>query len=125
VSWAEPAALLARAPFDLVLAADVLYERRNVDSLRELLPRLVAPGGGAWIADPRRPDSRLLMEALVEDGWSHDVEAVKVECRRDESGPIVILHRLAPPAPAASTSPNRGKPAGRGSARLPGVDDPR
>jgi predicted nicotinamide N-methyase len=126
VDWLDPPpALMDAAPFDLVLAADVLYERRNVDSLLELLPRLVAPGGGAWIADPRRPDSRLLMEALAERGWSHHVEAVKVECRRDESGPIVIVHRLAPPAPAAGTSPNRGKPAGRGSAKLRGADGPR
>src|SRR5215218_2711368 len=29
-SWTEPAPLLERAPFDLVLAADVLYEQRNV-----------------------------------------------------------------------------------------------
>ena len=40
--WSEPDALLERAPWDLVLAADVLYERRNVDELLELLPRLGA-----------------------------------------------------------------------------------
>lgn len=52
VSWTAPAALLARAPFDLVLAADVLYERRNVVLLAELLPRL---GGEVLLADPGRP----------------------------------------------------------------------
>ena len=50
--WEEPAALLERAPFDLVLAADVLYERRNVPVLAELLPRL---GGEVLLADPGRP----------------------------------------------------------------------
>ena len=35
-------ALVERAPWDLVLAADVLYERRNVDELLALLPRLGA-----------------------------------------------------------------------------------
>ena len=52
VSWTAPAPLLARAPFDLVLAADVLYERRSVAVLADLLPRL---GGEVLLADPGRP----------------------------------------------------------------------
>jgi len=51
VDWAEPARLLKRAPFDLVLGADVLYERNSIGALLSLLPRL-APE--AWIADPGR-----------------------------------------------------------------------
>lgn len=52
VDWASPAPLLARAPFDLVLAADVLYERASVAQLLELLPQL-APR--VLLADPGRP----------------------------------------------------------------------
>ena len=33
VAWAHAGVLVERAPWDLVLAADVLYERRNVDCL--------------------------------------------------------------------------------------------
>ena len=51
-SWTEPEPLLASAPWDLVLASDVLYERRNADLLLELLPRLT---GEVWLADPGRP----------------------------------------------------------------------
>ena len=43
-SWTAPAPLLERAPWDLVLASDVLYEARNADALLELLPRLGARG---------------------------------------------------------------------------------
>jgi predicted nicotinamide N-methyase len=50
--WADPDELLRRAPFDIVLAADVLYERASVARLLSLLPRL-APE--AWLADPGRP----------------------------------------------------------------------
>src|SRR4051795_12854266 len=39
VSWTAPETLLERAPFDLVLAADVLYERRNVEPLLALVPQ--------------------------------------------------------------------------------------
>ncbi|HEY1359672.1 MAG TPA: 50S ribosomal protein L11 methyltransferase [Thermoleophilaceae bacterium] len=49
--WTEPEELVRRGPFDLVLAADVLYERQSVAPLLSLLPRL-APE--AWLADPGR-----------------------------------------------------------------------
>src|ERR687887_1747964 len=39
--WTAPARLLAGAPWDLVLASDVLYEARNAGTLLTLLPRLV------------------------------------------------------------------------------------
>jgi predicted nicotinamide N-methyase len=52
VDWAEPGELLERAPFDLVLAADVLYRSASVAPLLALLPRL-APE--AWVAAPDRP----------------------------------------------------------------------
>jgi predicted nicotinamide N-methyase len=52
VDWRDPEPLLERAPFDLVLAADVLYERRYVDVLLELLPSL---GGEILLAEPGRP----------------------------------------------------------------------
>jgi predicted nicotinamide N-methyase len=52
VDWASPDGLLARAPFDLVLAADVLYERASVAQLLAVLPRL-APR--ILLADPGRP----------------------------------------------------------------------
>lgn len=59
VRWSEPGVLVERAPWDLVLAADVLYERRNVDELLELLPRL---GGTVLLAEPGRPHARGFFE---------------------------------------------------------------
>jgi predicted nicotinamide N-methyase len=52
--WSHPDELLARGPWDLVLASDVLYERRNGDALARLLPRLTGPGGEVLLADPGR-----------------------------------------------------------------------
>jgi predicted nicotinamide N-methyase len=59
VRWSEPEALTARAPWDLVLAADVLYERRNVDELLLLLPRL---GREVLLAEPGRPHAKTFLE---------------------------------------------------------------
>ena len=47
-----PSAPRTAAPWDLVLGADLLYERRNVDQLLALLPRL---GGEVLLAEPGRP----------------------------------------------------------------------
>jgi predicted nicotinamide N-methyase len=80
VDWARPDAIVARAPWDLVLAADVLYERRNVAPLLDLLPRL---GAEVWIADPGRAPAEALLEGLGE-GWT----------RHDEADGRVTVHRL-------------------------------
>jgi predicted nicotinamide N-methyase len=53
VRWDDPDALIAEAPWDLVLGADLLYERRNADQLLALLPRLEAHE--ILLAEPGRP----------------------------------------------------------------------
>jgi predicted nicotinamide N-methyase len=80
VDWTEPDGLVARAPFDLVLAADVLYERASVAPLLLLLPRL-APE--AWLADPGRPAADAFVEQAARR-WP-------VETRRRG---VVRIHRL-------------------------------
>lgn len=62
-AWGEPWRLVRDAPWDLVLAADVLYERRNVPLLLDLLPQL---GGEVWLADPNRPPLPDFLDAARE-----------------------------------------------------------
>jgi predicted nicotinamide N-methyase len=57
VDWTRPEPLVARAPWDLVLASDVLYEARNGVALLGLLPRLVDVRGEIWLADPGRREA--------------------------------------------------------------------
>ena len=52
VAWADSRCLEAGGAWSLVLCADVLYERRNVEQLLALLPSL---GGEVLLADPGRP----------------------------------------------------------------------
>jgi predicted nicotinamide N-methyase len=78
--WASPAGLLARAPFDLVLAADVLYERASVAQLLALLPRL-APR--VLLADPGRPAADAFL-AEARRRWPVETQATGV----------VNIHRL-------------------------------
>jgi predicted nicotinamide N-methyase len=69
-SWAEPAPLLDRAPWPLVLASDVLYERRNVELLLGLLPRLVDESSLVLLADPGRVPAERFLAAAPEHGWT-------------------------------------------------------
>jgi predicted nicotinamide N-methyase len=80
VEWAQPDVLVRQAPFDLVLAADVLYESADVEVLLSLLPRL-APE--AWVADPGRPGGDELVER-ARRRWSVETRARGV----------VKIHRL-------------------------------
>jgi predicted nicotinamide N-methyase len=59
VDWWQPDELVGRAPFDLVLAADVLYQRVYVAMLLAFLSRL-APE--VWLADPGRPAAGAFLE---------------------------------------------------------------
>ena len=54
--------------FDLVFAADVLYERKNAAALADLVPQLLAPGGEAIFADPRRDEAPVFCGAMEDRG---------------------------------------------------------
>jgi predicted nicotinamide N-methyase len=82
-SWTEPEPLLARAPWDVVLASDVLYEARNADALLDLLPRL---GPEVWLADPGRPPAGPFLETARRE-WS-------VTSRRAAELPNGAVHLL-------------------------------
>jgi predicted nicotinamide N-methyase len=75
-----PDALLELGPYDLLLAADVLYVRRGVEAVEPLLPALAAE---VWLADPGRAGAEELL-ARTERDWHRETE-------RDGD---VRLHRL-------------------------------
>ena len=62
--------LLIDGPFPVVLAADVLYERRDIEPLLDLIERIVAPGGLFWLAHPGRPPARMFLERARDRGWT-------------------------------------------------------
>jgi predicted nicotinamide N-methyase len=90
-SWTAPEPLLSRAPWDLVLASDVLYERRNADLLLDLLPRLTAE---VWLADPGRPPAGPFLEAAART-W-------EIASRRTPELANGAVHRLRVRQPAAT-----------------------
>ncbi|HEY1274922.1 MAG TPA: 50S ribosomal protein L11 methyltransferase [Thermoleophilaceae bacterium] len=87
-AWEEPDEIVARAPWDLVLAADVLYDRRNVGLLQDLLPRLRPRE--VLIADPGRAIAEAFLERAPER-W-------RVRSRRHARDGVVRIHNLKPRA---------------------------
>jgi len=83
---ADPAPL--GPPWPLVLASDVLYEARNVAPLLALLPRVCAPSGEVWLADPGRAPAAGFIEEATRT-WR--IDAIP------HDGPAhVTVHRLRP-----------------------------
>lgn len=92
VDWQEDGdALVERGPFDLVLAADVLYREANVELALALLPRLVAPGGEILLADPGRAGGTAFLAAArgvwdVDVSQREEVTIARLRARRPASG---------------------------------------
>jgi predicted nicotinamide N-methyase len=84
-TFTDAPALEGEHAWDLVLAADVLYEPRNVPLLLDVLPRLLVPGGEVLLADPGRPTAPAFLDG-ARASW----------CVRTTGADGVVLYRLRP-----------------------------
>jgi predicted nicotinamide N-methyase len=80
--------------FDLVIAADVMYEERSTRSLARLVPELLAPGGGALFADPGRRYEPLFRELMQENGFGFETEETSVGVEGIGRDVTVLLHSI-------------------------------
>jgi predicted nicotinamide N-methyase len=86
--------------FDTVLAADVLYEQRNVAMLAGALPRLTAPGGRVLLADPGRTYLAEFRARMADLGWSDREVEVREETSDPATGAVSRIRILELRAPA-------------------------
>ena len=91
LDWREPD-IECIGKFDLVLAADVLYERKNAAALADLVPKLLAPGGEAIFADPRRDEASVFLEAM--EGYEFEDATEEITVEQPARRVKVLLHRL-------------------------------
>ncbi|MGZ3677061.1 MAG: class I SAM-dependent methyltransferase [Ktedonobacterales bacterium] len=100
------AACLAAAPFDLLLAADVLYEQENLDPLLALVPDLLAPGGAFWLAEPGRRVSQAFVAAARARGWRDDERVYERSWPPDsDTARVTVHHFTLPHAAKGKTAP--------------------
>lgn len=103
LNWRDPSpALLAAAGngFPVVLAADVLYESRDVEPLLALCERIIAPEGELWLSEPGRPPAARFIESIRARGWSEESEQCTgpwPDPEDNRKGVVVAIHRLNRP----------------------------
>ena len=67
LDWRQVPAALPRFP--LAIAADVLYEERNIEPLAAVLERTVAPNGAFLLSDPGRVHLTGFLTRMTHAGW--------------------------------------------------------
>ena len=100
-NWRSPdPEALARAEvaggFPVILAADVLYESRDIAPLRALIEHLLAPDGTLWLAEPGRKTAQRFLYALAVDGWQGVSEQADGPWPDGATGRVYV-HRLHRP----------------------------
>jgi predicted nicotinamide N-methyase len=83
--------------FERIIGADVLYERRLVPLVADVLARRLAPGGEALLATPYRVSAEAFPAAAAEVGLSCRAEAVATTTETGASQPGTIYRVFAPP----------------------------
>lgn len=63
----------------LILAADVIYEARNIQPLIRLMATVLGPGGECWLCDPDRPHKDEFQSALGAQGFEFEARAMTLE----------------------------------------------
>jgi predicted nicotinamide N-methyase len=91
LDWRQPD-ITGIGTYHLILAADVLYERKNAAALADFVPQLLAPGGEATFADPRRDEAPVFLEAMERYAFEDATEEITIE--QPARSVKVLLHRL-------------------------------
>ncbi len=93
LDWRQPPDDLSA---DLILAADVLYERRFLHPFVETLVRVVRPGGVALVAEPDRQVAVGALDALAVHGLARELYLEELEL--DGVVRPVWIHEIRSPA---------------------------
>jgi len=60
--------------YDLILGADILYERAMHQHLAPIFHANLAPGGTVLLSDPSRPQALEIIASLEDEGWQIGME---------------------------------------------------
>jgi predicted nicotinamide N-methyase len=101
LNWRDRTAarqVAAAGRFLVVVAADVLYERRDIEPLLALIPAVLASGGVFWLAEPGRPVAAEFLVRAEALGWQRRSLSHPGPWPDDaDAGVVVGLHELRLP----------------------------
>ncbi|HLT21013.1 MAG TPA: methyltransferase domain-containing protein [Thermomicrobiales bacterium] len=69
--------LRAAGPYPIIMAADVLYESRDIAPLIRLIDRLMEPDGMLWLSEPGRKVAARFLNTLAMRGWRFTTHVVE------------------------------------------------
>jgi predicted nicotinamide N-methyase len=92
LDWREP----PPRRFGRIIGADVLYERRLVPLVADVLARMLAPGGEALIATPYRVSAEAFPGAAAAVGLACRAEAVETVAETGAVQPGILYRASAP-----------------------------
>ncbi len=101
IDWRTPVgreAVLSRAPFDVALAADVLYEAEDEAPLLEMVPQLLVRGGVFWLAEPGRRVAVSFVASALARGWRDEPATYERVWPTDTKPTRVTVHRFTLPS---------------------------
>lgn len=82
--------------FDIILASDLIYERRHVAPLVALIKKNLAPDGFALVADQNRPYQENFLACLAAQGFTWIVETRDMQNQEKQwtKGSVFTISRL-------------------------------
>jgi predicted nicotinamide N-methyase len=80
----------------LVIAADVLYEKEDVEPLMELIGALAGGDGEFWLAEPGRATSTAFVERAISAGWGVETRELERDWPAGAGYARVRLHTFRP-----------------------------
>jgi len=89
LDWRKPT---DDARYDIIIGADITYEKRLFHSLLDLFHSMILLGGTIVLADPDRAISRTFFEMAVRDGFS--LSTTIQEMRRGPNSSTILLAEL-------------------------------
>lgn len=102
INWrATDADLLQRdgSRWPVILAADVLYEERDIEPVLNVFQRVLAPGGLVWLAEPGRRPSKLAVERAAMRGWEITTTSVSADWPDPKDRDVKVnLHKIRIPS---------------------------
>jgi predicted nicotinamide N-methyase len=92
LDWRKPQ---GSEQYDVVIGSDIVYERRNVVPLLQLLDNVLAPDGYALLTDPGRQTGREFIGEAARHGFT--VETTQTEVRWHNRRQLIISCKLRLP----------------------------
>lgn len=94
LDWRVPGTWEETGRFDLLLGGDVLYERRNLGPLADVVEALLSPEGEALFADPGRSGAGEFLQEMGRRGFESDATGRTVEGEPEVPITIYRLRRV-------------------------------